>query len=139
VKISGQAMALQMTAAKLWGMEHYERLDPLTVLLGHPDAMQAMLSGQSVNSRFAVAPFNYRELAVPSIHVVLKTYDTVGGKHTNGIQVTSKSFHDANPGVCIAVREAHERRMPSSSAIRSGRPRSTSNWQRTSAARPMSR
>jgi NitT/TauT family transport system substrate-binding protein len=107
VKISGQAMALQMAAAKLWGFEKYDRLDALTVSMGHPDAMQSMLSGQVVNSHFSVAPFNYYELRVPGIHQVLSSYDT-DGKHTNGIQVTTRAFHDANPKICDAVRAAHE-------------------------------
>jgi NitT/TauT family transport system substrate-binding protein len=107
VKISGQAMALQMAAAKLWGFEKYDKLDEFTVSMGHPDAMQAMLSGQNVNSHFAVAPFNYYELKVPSVHTVLNSYAT-DGKHTNGIQVTTKVFHDANPKICAAVRAAHE-------------------------------
>jgi NitT/TauT family transport system substrate-binding protein len=107
VKISGQAMALQMAAAKLWGFEKYDRLDEFTVSMGHPDAMQAVLSGQTVNSHFAVAPFNYYELRVSGIHTVLSSYET-DGKHTNGLQVTTKSFHDANPKICGAVRAAHE-------------------------------
>jgi NitT/TauT family transport system substrate-binding protein len=107
VKISGQAMALQMAAAKLWGFEKYDRLDEFTVTMGHPDAMQSMLTGQTVNSHFAVAPFNYYELKNPTIHIVLKSYDT-DGKHTNGIQVTTKTFHDANPKICMAVRASHE-------------------------------
>jgi NitT/TauT family transport system substrate-binding protein len=107
VKISGQAMALQMAAAKLWGFEKYDRLDEFTVTMGHPDAMQSVLSGQTVNSHFAVAPFNYYELRVPGIHIVLNSY-TTDGKHTNGIQVTTKAFHDANPLICRAVRAAHE-------------------------------
>lgn len=108
VKISGQAMALQMAAAKLWGFEYYDKLDAFTVSMGHPDAMQAMLSGQTIDSHFAVAPFNYYELRHPEIHAVLKSYDTVGGKHTNGIQVTTTAFHDANPKICRAVRASHE-------------------------------
>jgi NitT/TauT family transport system substrate-binding protein len=108
VKISGQAMALQMAAAQLWGIDHYGRLDALTVTLSHPDAMQAMLSGQSVDSHFAVAPLQYYELAAPGIHTVLKSYEATGGKHTNGIQVTTKRFHDANPVICAAVFAAHE-------------------------------
>jgi NitT/TauT family transport system substrate-binding protein len=108
VKISGQALALQMAAAKVWGPEKYDKLDEITVTMGHPDAMQAVLSGQTVNSHFAVAPFNYYELKVPGIRAVLKSYDAVGGKHTNGIQVTTKTFHDANPAICKAVRAAHE-------------------------------
>jgi NitT/TauT family transport system substrate-binding protein len=107
VKISGQAMALQMAAAKLWGFEKYDKLDEFTVTMGHPDAMQSMLSGQTVNSHFAVAPFNYYELKVPGIHTVLNSYAT-DGKHTNGIQVTTKAFHDANPLICKAVRASHE-------------------------------
>src|SRR5450631_374583 len=83
VKVSGQATALEMAAAKLWGFDKYDKLDEFTVTMGHPDAMQSMLTGQSVNSHFAVAPFNYYELKVPGIHVVLKSYDAVGGKHTN--------------------------------------------------------
>jgi NitT/TauT family transport system substrate-binding protein len=108
VKVSGQATALEMAAAKLWGFDKYDKLDELTVTMGHPDAMQSMLTGQSVNSHFAVAPFNYYELKVPGIRVVLKSFDAVGGKHTNGMQVTTKTFHDANPLICKAVRAAHE-------------------------------
>ena len=107
VKISGQAMALQMAAAKLWGFEKYDRLDEFTVSMGHPDAMQALLSGQTVDSHFSVAPFNYYELQAPGIHKVLNSYET-DGKHTNGLQVTTKAFHDANPKICRAVRAAHE-------------------------------
>jgi NitT/TauT family transport system substrate-binding protein len=106
-KISGQAMALQMAAAKLWGIEKYDKLDEFTVTMGHPDAMQSVLSGQTVNSHFTVAPFNYYELRLPGIHKVLNSYET-DGKHTNGIQVTTKAFHDANPKICEAVRAAHE-------------------------------
>ncbi len=108
VKISGQALALQMAVAKVFGFDKYDKLDEFTVTMGHPDAMQSMLTGQTVNSHFAVAPFNYYELKVPGIRAVLKSYDAVGGKHTNGIQVTTKTFHDANPLICQAVRAAHE-------------------------------
>ena len=106
-KISGQAIALQMAAAKLWGFEKYDKLDEFTVTMGHPEAMQSMLSGQTVNSHFSSPPFNYYELRVPGIHQVLNSYET-DGKHTNGIQVTTKAFHDANPKICDAVRAAHE-------------------------------
>ena len=35
------------------------------------NAMQAMLSGQEVTAHFAVAPFQYYELAVPGVRAVL--------------------------------------------------------------------
>jgi len=107
VKISGQAMALQMAAARLWGFDQYERLDPLTVSLGHPDALQAMLSGQ-ITTHFASAPFQYYELKMPGFHVVLKSYETTGGMHTNGLQVATRQFHDANPAICAAVMAAQD-------------------------------
>jgi hypothetical protein len=93
--------------SKLWGFDKYDKLDVFTVTMGHPDAMQSMLTGQTVNSHFAVAPFNYYELRAPGIHKVLNSCET-DGKHTNGIQVTTKAFHDANPKMCLAVRTAHE-------------------------------
>ena len=108
-KISLQAMMLQMAAAKLWGFEQYEKLDRLTVSLGHPDALAAMLSGRSeISAHFCVAPYQYYELAEPGMRQVLKTYEIVGGKHTNGIQVTTQAFHAANPGICKAVFAAHD-------------------------------
>ena len=100
-------LALQMAAAKLWGFDKYDKLDAYTVTMGHPDVMQSMLTGQTVNSHFAVAPFNYYQLKVPGIHTVLNSYAT-DGKHTNGIQVTTKTFHDANPKICMAVRASHQ-------------------------------
>ena len=108
-KISLQAIMLQMAAAKLWGLENYEKLDPLTVTLGHPDALAAMLSGRSeITAHFTIAPFYYYELAAAGMHSVLNTYELMGGPHSNGIQVTTTTFHDANPKVCQAVFAAHQ-------------------------------
>jgi sulfonate transport system substrate-binding protein len=109
VKISGQAMILQIAAAKTWGFDQYERLDPFTVSMGHPDAVAAMLSAKlEITTHFCVAPFQYYELAVPGFHVVVKSYDVLGGPHTNGIQVTTQPFYQDNPKICEAVFAAHE-------------------------------
>src|SRR5262249_29506715 len=109
VKISGQAMALQIAAAKHWGFDQYERLDALTVSMGHPDAAAAMLSGRlEITAHFCVAPFQYYELAAPGMHAVLKSYDVLGGPHTNGVQVTTLAFYRDNPKICEAVFAAHE-------------------------------
>ena len=72
VKISVQALALQMAAEQAFGPGQQNRLDPLTVTMAHPDAMQAMLSGQSeVDSHFGSPPYQYQELAKPGMHLVL--------------------------------------------------------------------
>ena len=109
VKISAQAVALEMAAAKLWGSEAYDRLDALTAALPHPEAVTALLAGNSpFTSHYTVSPFYYYELANPALHAVLKSYDTLGGKHTNGVLVGTKRFRDANPKVCAAVLAAQQ-------------------------------
>ena len=66
-----------------------------------------MLSGQ-ISAHFASAPFQYYELKLPGFHVVLKSYETTGGRHTNGLQVMTRRFHDANPAICAAVLAAQD-------------------------------
>jgi len=109
VKLTGHALILEMEAAKVWGFEHYDKLDPITITRSHADAAAAVMGGGSeINSHFASAPFYYYELATPGIHQVLKSYDVVGGKHTNGVLIATKKFHDANPKICAAVVAAFE-------------------------------
>ena len=47
VKVSMQAIMLQMAAAKEFGDAKFNALDHLTVSMAHPDATAAMLGGQS--------------------------------------------------------------------------------------------
>jgi len=109
VKLTGHAIALEIEAARIWGPEHYDKLDSITITRSHADAAAAVMSSQSeINSHFASAPFYYYELATPGIHQVLKSYDALGARHTNGVLITSKKFHDANPKICGAVVAAFE-------------------------------
>lgn len=104
VKLTGHAIALEIEAAKIWGPDHYDKLDSITITRSHADAAAAVMSGQSeINSHFASSPFYYYELATPGIHQVLKSYDALGARHTNGVLVTTKKFHDANPKLCAAI------------------------------------
>ena len=109
VKLTGHAIALEIEAAKIWGPNHYDKLDSITITRSHADAAAAVMSGQSeINSHFASSPFYYYELATPGIHQVLKSYDALGARHTNGVLVTTKKFHDANPKLCKAIVTAFE-------------------------------
>jgi sulfonate transport system substrate-binding protein len=104
VKVSSQAICLQMAAAKQWGDDQYARLDPITVTRPHPDAATAVISKASeINSHYAAAPFYQYELAVPGIRWVLRSYDTFGGPKTNGVLIMAKRFRDANPKTCAAM------------------------------------
>jgi NitT/TauT family transport system substrate-binding protein len=109
VKLTGHAIALEMESAKIWGAGQYNKLDSITITRSHADAAAALMSGQSeINSHFASAPFYYYELATPGIHQVLKSYDTLGARHTNGVLLTTKKFHDANPKICAAMVASFE-------------------------------
>jgi NitT/TauT family transport system substrate-binding protein len=113
VKVSSQAICLQMAVAKEWGFENYAKLDSITITRSHPEAAVSVISkATEINSHYAVAPFYYYELATPGVHKVLKSYDTLGGPATNGSMIMSKKFYDANPkvseAVYAAVTEANE-------------------------------
>ena len=58
VKVSVQAIALQMAAAKAFGQANFAKLDPLTVSMAPPDATIAMLKGGAeISAVFSVPPF----------------------------------------------------------------------------------
>jgi NitT/TauT family transport system substrate-binding protein len=107
VKNSNQAICLQMAAAQEWGQENYAKLDPLTITLPHPDAAIAIMSRSTeVTGHYGVSPFQDYEVAAPGTHVVVKSYDTLGGQTTNGVMFMAKKFRDASPKVTGAVYAA---------------------------------
>jgi len=107
VKTSVQAMTLQMAAAAAFGAANATKLDPLTVSLSHPDAMNALLSGISeIDSHFASPPFQDLELKDPRIHKVLSSYELTGGQTTFIISWTTTKFYQENPKVYQAFTEA---------------------------------
>ena len=123
IKNSNQAICLQMAAAKEWGQENYARLDPFTITLPHPDAAIAIISKSTeLTAHYGVSPFQNYEVAAPGTHVVLKSYDTLGGQTTNGVVLMTRKFRDANPkataAVFAALNEASEfiRKEPRQSA-----------------------
>jgi sulfonate transport system substrate-binding protein len=102
VKISMQAILLEIAAAKEFGDANYEKLDPLTVSMGHPDAFAALNSGTEVQSHFSSAPFQYRQLKMPGYRQVVSSYDIIGPHSVSAISMTTK-FHDGNPKMVAAL------------------------------------
>jgi NitT/TauT family transport system substrate-binding protein len=102
VKISMQAILLEMAVAKEFGEANYEKLDPLTVSMGHPDAVAALVSGKEVMSHFSSAPFQYRQLKQPGYAQVVSSYDIIGPHSVSCISMTTK-FHDGNPRTVAAL------------------------------------
>lgn len=107
VKISNQALALEMAAAREFGDAAWEKLDPLTVGMAHPDAAVALLSGMGgITGHFSSPPFMERETAKPPLHSILSTYDVLGGPATLNAIWTRASFHDASPRAYRAFVDA---------------------------------
>ena len=83
VRISFNAMMLEMAAEKIWNDPH--RLDHLTVGLGHPDAVAALSAGYgsaTITAHIAVQPFTARGLKLPGAHVVADSREVFGGPLT---------------------------------------------------------
>jgi NitT/TauT family transport system substrate-binding protein len=108
VKISTQAIVLQIAAAEAFGADQWAKLDSNTVQLGHPDAYAALSNSQhEVRSHFSIPPFTFLEMKnVPGAHVVLNSPDVMGGPLSQAQFFTTTKFADANPKIIQAVRDA---------------------------------
>jgi NitT/TauT family transport system substrate-binding protein len=100
VKVSIQALVLQMAAAQAFGDAEYAKLDALTVAVPNPEAMAALLSGgtgSGVNSNFTAPPYSNEALANPKIKTVLTAYDVLGGSTVLDVVWATSKFRQANP------------------------------------------
>jgi NitT/TauT family transport system substrate-binding protein len=108
VKISTQAIVLQIAAAETFGPDQWSKLDANTVQLGHPDAYAALSNSQhEVRNHFSIPPYTFLEMKnVPGAHVVLSSPDVMGGPLSQAQFFTTTKFADANPKIVQAVRDA---------------------------------
>lgn len=99
VTVSMQARILQMAAARQWGERAYDRLDRLTLAMPHPDAAAAIMAGGTeITAHFGNPPFQEQELAGnPKAHVVLSSYDVLGGPSSSTVLYATQQFRDDNP------------------------------------------
>ncbi len=107
VRISFNAMMLEMAAEKIWNDPH--KLDHLTVGLGHPDAVAALSAGYgkaSITAHIAVQPFTDRGLKLPGAHVVADSREVFGGPLTQITLLATKQTKEKNPVLFQAVANA---------------------------------
>ena len=110
IKVSIQAVTLQMAAAKVFGASAFAKLDPSTVSMGPPDATIALLSGGAgITCAFSVPPYQEQQLEKPGIHTLLNSFD-VAGPHSFTLAWTSQRFRTGNPilfqALLAALKEA---------------------------------
>jgi NitT/TauT family transport system substrate-binding protein len=106
VKVSVQAVVLQMAAAKIFGEKNFSKLDPLTVSMPPPDSTIALMSGSGgITAVFSVPPFQSQQLQQGSIHTVLSSFEVIG-PHTFSLAWTTSRFHKDNPELYGAFLDA---------------------------------
>ena len=109
IKVTDQAVTLQMAAAKEWGWDQRFRLDPLTVSVSNPDAMAALLSGQTeVKNHFTIVPFSVLEEESGKVHKVMTSDEYLTPGSSGATMYASARFHDPNPKLFAAVAAAYE-------------------------------
>jgi NitT/TauT family transport system substrate-binding protein len=99
VGVSVQARMLQLASAKLWGDASFARLDKLQVAVPHPDATAAIIKGGTeISAHFGNPPFQNQELAGnPNAHVVLNSYDVMGGPSSATVLYATEKYRKENP------------------------------------------
>lgn len=109
VRVSIQAITLQMACEKVFGMGKHDRLDNITVSMSHPDAMNAMMSGKSeVTAHFGSPPFQNQQLLDSRVHRVLSSYDVLGGPSSFNFMWTTDKVRTQNPKTYAAFKAALE-------------------------------
>jgi NitT/TauT family transport system substrate-binding protein len=97
-----------MAAAQEWGVEHYDKLDPLVVARPDEAASEALQSGKgNLDAPFSQTPYADDELANAAIHRVMDSFD-IAGPHSAAALAAMARFHDANPKLCVAILSALE-------------------------------
>ncbi|MGO0790963.1 ABC transporter substrate-binding protein [Herbaspirillum seropedicae] len=110
VGVSVQSRVLQLASAKLWGDAQYNRLDKISIAVPHPDATAAIISGGTeITGHFGNPPFQEQELAGnPNAHIVLKSYDVLGGPSSATVLYATEKFRKNNPKTYRAFLDALE-------------------------------
>ena len=107
VKVSTQAIMLQMAAAKEFGDANYARLDPWTIGLSHPDGLLAITNNSGgVDAHFTTSPFHEQEMKIPGVRTLTTSYEILGGPATAVVIATSTKYRDANPRTYLAFLSA---------------------------------
>jgi NitT/TauT family transport system substrate-binding protein len=107
VKISTQAIMLQMAASVVFGEKDFAKFDALTISLSHPDATLAFVNNTAgVNAHFSSSPFYEQEIKVPGARLVTTNYEILGGPATAVVLTASAKFRDGNPKAYKAFYDA---------------------------------
>lgn len=109
VKVTLQALFLEMAAVKAFGWEERFKLDPLAVSMSNPDGMTALLSGGSeVKTHATITPFTEMELAAGKARLLFTSDEILGGPSPGTVVFTTAAWKTENPKLYAALVAAFE-------------------------------
>ncbi len=98
VKVSMQAILLEIAARQLFGDAGFAHFDAMEVTMGHPDAAAALISGGGgITVHFSAPPYQQQESRTPGLHVIANSDDIMGQPLSNPVFFATAKFRDANP------------------------------------------
>ena len=98
VRVSNQAILLQMACEKEFGIGNHNKLDTIAITMAHPDATIAMISGsRDVTANFSSVPFQNRQAKTPGIRRLMTSTDILGGPTMFNVVATTSKFRAENP------------------------------------------
>lgn len=105
IRVSTQAILLQLWATQNLATDQWSHFDALTVQMGHPDAFIVMKNAtHEVRNHFGAPPFQYYALKqVAGARALATSADIIGGPLSQAQFITTTRFADANPLVIEAV------------------------------------
>ena len=111
VRVSMQAILLQMACEKEFGPGKHGKLDHIAITMAHPDATIAMLTAQrDVTANFSSVPFQYRQQKQAGIRQLMTSTDILGAPVAFNIVATTTKLRTENPKLyaafLVALREA---------------------------------
>jgi NitT/TauT family transport system substrate-binding protein len=108
LKVSTQAVLLEIAAEKEWGIGQHTKLDHLAVQMPHPEALVSVLSpAHEITSHFATSPFHETERQ-GGLKSVVTAYDIMGGPLSGLLFVSTEKFRTESPKAFAAVLAAYD-------------------------------
>ena len=100
---------MRIAAEKASRAGKYIPIERLLVIMPHPEATAALLSGSTITGYVASQPFSLVLSRSDKVHVVMRSKDVLdGGEATGAVIAAARKFVDANPAVAKVIIAALE-------------------------------
>ena len=104
LKVTAQALSLQMAAAKEYGWENRFKFDSNVVTMSNPDGMAMVLSGVGeVRSQLSIVPFSVEMMESGKVHMVMNSEDYMEPGSSISAIFAGAKFHDGSPKLYAAT------------------------------------